>query len=87
MFLFYFCLQIFSMLLVRRSDRNWQLTKSLLQEVDMWNMWESISCAEENDCTASHITKYTVQLYILYSMCSLYIASHMNREDINWVRG
>ena len=38
------------MLLVRRSDENWQLTKSSLQEVDIWHMWESISCSEEDDC-------------------------------------
>ena len=59
----------FSMLLVRRSDRNWQLTKSSLHEVAMWNMWESISCSDENDCTTVHSTKCTVQLYtVLYSM-------------------
>ena len=81
------------MLLVWRSDRNWQLTKSSLHEVDMWNMWESISCSEENACTTVHCTQYKVHCTIVHSvvqhvyLCSLYWLPHSftHEQGGNWL--
>ena len=39
------------MLLVRRSERHWQLIKSPIYDVNMWHIWKSISGFEEDDCT------------------------------------
>ena len=42
------------MLIVRRSDVDWQLAKCPLHKVDMWPMCESISFSEEDDNCVQH---------------------------------
>ena len=44
----------YNMLIVRRSEGNWQLDKCPLHYVDMWPMYKSISGSEEEDICVQH---------------------------------
>ena len=45
---------VYNMLLVQRSELDWQLAKCPLHEVDMWPMFKSISFSEEDDICVQH---------------------------------
>ena len=60
----------YNMLLVRWSEGNWQVTKSPLQELDMWHMWKSISCFEEDYICVQNWSINSNPDYLRY--CTLY---------------
>ena len=57
-------------LLVRWSERNWQLTKSPLRELDMWHMWKSVSCFGEDNICVQNCSINSNPDYLWY--CTLY---------------
>ena len=63
------------MLLVQRSEWDWQLAKCRLQQVNMWHMCKSISSSEDDDIYVQLKTYYIIFLflfnnYIIYK-CNL----------------